>query len=195
MENGRLDEVFARAGALMQRKTPALVAIDGRCGSGKTYLAGLLRERFSCNVFHMDDFYLPLSCRAENWREQTGGNMDFDRFLAEVLLPAEAGRAVAYRPYDCRTGAFRPAEEMPPRPLVVVEGTYSCHPLLAEHYDLRIFLTCSQAEQALRLKAREGERFTMFETCWIPMEERYFSLCGVEKKSGLTVDTTGGLGF
>lgn len=38
-------------------KSPLLVAIDGRCGSGKTTLGFYLQELFDCNLFHMDDFF------------------------------------------------------------------------------------------------------------------------------------------
>lgn len=43
-----------------------LVAIDGRCASGKTTLAGKLRSALKCNVVHMDDFYLPFAKRTED---------------------------------------------------------------------------------------------------------------------------------
>ena len=33
-----------------------IVAIDGRCGSGKTTLAAWLMEQFDGSLFHMDDF-------------------------------------------------------------------------------------------------------------------------------------------
>lgn len=36
---------------------PILVAIDGRCGSGKTTLGEYLKGQFDCNLFHMDDFF------------------------------------------------------------------------------------------------------------------------------------------
>jgi uridine kinase len=35
-----------------------IVAIDGKCTSGKTTLASRLAEIYDCNVFHMDDFFL-----------------------------------------------------------------------------------------------------------------------------------------
>ena len=39
---------------------PVLIALDGRCGSGKTTLAGQLAEQFPASiVFHTDDYYLP----------------------------------------------------------------------------------------------------------------------------------------
>lgn len=39
---------------------PVLIALDGRCGSGKTTLAAQLAEQFPGSaVFHTDDYYLP----------------------------------------------------------------------------------------------------------------------------------------
>ena len=121
---------------LAGRGAPAVVAIDGRCGSGKTSLAELIRQLIPCNVVHMDDFYLPPDLRAENWTEIPGGNMDFARFLREVLIPAEAGEPVCYRPFDCQSGTLGVPAALPPRSLTVVEGSYSQHPLLSARYDL-----------------------------------------------------------
>ncbi len=40
---------------------PILIALDGRCGSGKTTLAAQLAERFpGSRTIHTDDYYLPL---------------------------------------------------------------------------------------------------------------------------------------
>ncbi len=161
------------------------VAIDGRCGSGKTTFAGLISRLLPCNVVHMDDFYLPMEQRADNWAETPGGNMDFARLRSEILLPALAGECVCYRPYSCRKGELEETVRLPPCGLTIVEGSYSHHPLLAEAYDLKIFLTCSKQEQIRRLKAREGEYFSAFEQRWIPMEENYFFSCDVEAKSDM----------
>ena len=39
---------------------PILIALDGRCGSGKTTLAAQLAERFpGSRTIHTDDYYLP----------------------------------------------------------------------------------------------------------------------------------------
>lgn len=168
---------------------PAVAAVDGRCGSGKTSFAQLAEELFPCTVVHMDDYYLPPDRRAPKWEEIPGGNMDLERFAREVLAPARRGEAVSYRPYQCRTGTFAPARLLPPRSLTLVEGSYSLHPALRDQYDLRVFLTCSPEEQLRRLKAREGERFSAFSGRWIPLEERYRLACRPEEGS-LTVDTT-----
>jgi uridine kinase len=58
---------------LVQKETgcPFLVAIDGRCASGKTTLAGKLRSALKCNVVHMDNFYLPFAKRTEERMAQS----------------------------------------------------------------------------------------------------------------------------
>ena len=43
---------------LLEEKNFVIVAIDGKCTSGKTTLASQLAEIYDCNVFHMDDFFL-----------------------------------------------------------------------------------------------------------------------------------------
>ena len=76
---------------------------------------------------------------------------------------------------------------LPARPLTVVEGSYSQHPLLAARYDLRIFLTCDPEEQRRRLERREGGHFPAYQSRWIPMEERYFRRCGTERAAELVI--------
>lgn len=174
---------------LILRKKPAVIAIDGRCGSGKTYLAELIGKLLSCNICHMDDFYIPLERRRKNWMEIPGGNMDLKRFLIEVLRPIRSGQQVVYRPYNCRKNNME-AVWMPFRKLTVVEGSYSRHPILAEEYDLTIFLTCSKEEQRKRLQIREGDYFSVFEKLWIPMEENYLQHYSIEIGSHLVVDTS-----
>lgn len=45
--------------ALPQDRQPLIVALDGRCASGKTTLAALLQQQTGCSVVHMDHFFLP----------------------------------------------------------------------------------------------------------------------------------------
>ena len=82
------------------------------------------------------------------------------------------------------------AQRAVPRPLTVVEGSYSLAPALRPYYDLTVFLTCSQAEQAARLQAREGAYYPAFPACWIPLEEDYHRTYDVEHAADLVADTT-----
>lgn len=71
-----------------------------------------------------------------------------------------------------------------------MEGSYSCHPTLADCYDLKVFVTCSREEQARRLLAREGERYSGFTARWIPLEEGYFAKFQIEQTVDFILDTT-----
>ena len=169
---------------------PLIIAIDGNCGSGKTTLSKIIQERFACNVFHMDDYYLPFEKRDFNWEMIPGGNIDTERFLQEVLLPAGKMDTVTYQPYFCREKRYLEKRNFPPTELVVVEGSYCQLPMLSKVYDLRIFLTCSKKEQERRLRLREGARYPFYEERWIPMEERYYEACSIQSQADWVVETT-----
>ena len=62
-----------------------LVAIDGRCASGKSTLAEELKKDLGCAVFHMDDFFLPFERKTAQRLAQPGGNVDWERFREEVI--------------------------------------------------------------------------------------------------------------
>lgn len=174
--NNAFSQAAAHIEFLLQQKGSAIIAIDGRCAAGKTTLARQLGEQFSCNVLHMDDFFLRPEQRTEARLQQAGGNVDHERFLSEVLLPLKAGAPFAYRPYDCHTQSLQPPVEVTPTPLTIVEGSYSCHEALWEHYDLRIFLDVEKEVQLRRILVRNGEEgAARFTALWIPLEEAYFS--------------------
>ncbi len=167
--------------------TPFIVAIDGNCGSGKTTLSALLEQLFSANVFHMDDFFLPPDKRTVARLACPGGNVDHERFLAEVLLPLKKGEDVTLRPFSCGENRFLPPRRVAYRPLNIVEGSYSLHPNLRPHYDLKVALRLDPGVQLKRLKAREAD-VTPFIQKWIPLEELYFKGAGVFSAADLQID-------
>ena len=150
--------------ALAQKPTrPLVLALDGRCGSGKTTLANALAAQLpGCTLLRTDDFYLPPARRSPDWAHTPCANMDLTRLRDEALRPAYAGQPVAYRAYSCREGAYLPPAQLPAQPLVILEGSYSHHPLLRPYETLRVFVTCTKAEQTRRLQAREGARYAAF---------------------------------
>ena len=179
-----LEPLLANAAA------PVVLALDGRCGSGKTTMAAALAEQFPDSiVLHTDDFYLPPADRVPGWEQTPCANMDFARLRDEVLAPARAGKPVLYRAYSCREGAYLPPRVLGPAPLVIVEGSYSHHPSLAPYYDIKVFVTCSAEEQMRRLRAREGKRYLNFVQRWIPLEEEYFTDYAIERNAEMTVVT------
>lgn len=167
---------------------PVIAAVDGRCGSGKTVFAAWAGNRLGCAVAHMDDFYLPFEARRPDWRQVPCANMDLERFRDQVLAPFRAGERVLYRPYRCAEGRFGESSVIPAGGLLLVEGSYSHHPLLAGYYGVKVFLTCSRQVQERRLRAREGERFPAFRQTWVPLEEAYIQQFAIGADA-LCIDT------
>lgn len=158
-----------------REKPSLLLAIDGRCGSGKTTLAGVLAEKAGAQVVHMDDFYLRPEQRTPERYAEPGGNVDWERLLEEVLEPLRGQGPVVYRPYDAHRQVMLEAVRLEAEPVTVIEGSYSCHPELWKYYDIRIFLDISPEEQLKRILRRNGpEGLDMFRSRWIPLEEEYF---------------------
>ena len=158
-----------------------LLALDGRCASGKTTMAERLQRVLPCNVIHMDDFYLPFSQRAAERMAEPGGHIWVERLRTEVLEPLRAGREISYLPYDCHADRFLPPRKPDPALPTLVEGSYSCHPALRALYDCRVFLDITPEYQRERLLRRNPESFEAFQTMWIPREEYFFKHCEIRK--------------
>ncbi len=169
-------ESLIRRGYAEAGKHPFLVALDGRCAAGKTTLAASLAERLAdigCTVLHMDDFFLRPEQRTPERLSTPGENIDHERFLAEVLQPMCAGKPMVYRPFSCRTQTVGEAARLTVHPIVLVEGSYACHPALRAFYDLRLFLSVDPATQMARIRERNPATAEIFRTRWIPLEEAY----------------------
>ena len=177
--------------ALRETEGPVLVAVDGRCASGKTTFAGLCAQLFEdCNLFHMDDFFLPPELRTEERLAAPGGNVHYERAEAQLFRPLSRGEGVTYAPFDCSTFTLGKAVHVPFKRLNIMEGSYSVHPTLAPYSTVKIFLTCDPKRQLRRLEGRDPALLADFQTRWIPMEEAYFKAFAIEKQCDVTVDTT-----
>lgn len=159
---------------LLKERETVLVAIDGNCTAGKTTLAGKLAALYDCNVFHMDDFFLRPEQRTPQRFAQTGGNVDYERFYDEVLLPLQKGEAFSYRPFDCRTFTLSDPVSIVPKKMNIIEGSYSLHAYFQNPYDLKILLTVSPQLQHQRVLLRPTAVHQRFFEQWIPMENAYF---------------------
>ena len=183
------EEAIALIAGRLEKQDRVIVALDGMSCSGKTTFAGELAERFSGSVVHMDGFFLPRDRFPEEMQTLPGGNMDRDRFRAEVLSPLAAGGDYAYRAFSCQEQAFLPATVPVSGRLVVVEGAYALLPPWGKYYDLALFLQVSAEEQQGRLLLRNGVKgMVPFLTRWIPREESYFAACDVRNRCDAIVD-------
>ena len=172
--NSNLESAIKQIDDLLTQKDAVIVAIDGKCTSGKTTLASKLAKLYDCNVFHMDDFFLRPEQRTPERFAEVGGNVDYERFLEEVLLPLKSSKTFSYRPFDCSTFTLSDPVIVTPKRLNIIEGTYSHHPYFGNPYDLKILLTIDEETQRRRILDRPEFLHKRFFEEWIPMENRYF---------------------
>ena len=180
-----MERITQQIDQLLNRNDRIIVAIDGKCTSGKTTLAARLAKRYDCNLFHMDDFFLRPEQRTPERYAQIGGNVDYERFREEVLLPLCAGQAFSYQPFDCKTFTLSAPVPVSPKKLNIIEGSYSLHPYFADPYHLKILLTVDEETQHLRILDRPAFVQERFFTQWIPMENQYLDTFRISEKADL----------
>jgi uridine kinase len=169
-----MDVLRKKIDELLMQKDIVIVAIDGKCTSGKTTLAAKLAEIYDCNVIHMDDFFLRPEQRTPERFTEVGGNVDYERFYEEVLFPLGKGEPFSYRPFDCSTFTLADPITVIPKQLNIIEGTYSHHSYFGNPYDLKVMLTVTPELQRERILQRPAFLHQRFFEQWIPMENRYF---------------------
>ncbi|HIT78368.1 MAG TPA: hypothetical protein IAD47_06230 [Candidatus Limihabitans stercoravium] len=181
--------LIAEIDNLLYRKLNVVVAIDGKCGSGKSTYAEVLSNYYNfCTVIHCDDFFLPPEMRTDERLAEVGGNIHYER-LQGVLNQVRQDKPFIYQRYSCADNRMYDVSVEPKR-LIVLEGSYSSHPKLRQYIDLCAMFTVSDSDQRLRLSQREGrEKFKVFQEKWIPLENRYFST--VDTSDMVTIDTSG----
>jgi len=169
-------------------KDRAIIAIDGRSASGKTTLANLLGKQLGARVVHMDDFFLPMELRTKERLEMPGGNVHYERFQEEVLPFIQKEQAFSYVRFDCGTMALGEHIHLGAAPITIVEGAYSCHPILGDYMGLKIFLDIESKSQMERIIARNGEeKAKEFQNRWIPMEEAYFEAFSIQENADVVL--------
>jgi putative hydrolase of the HAD superfamily len=180
----RIDELLAQ-------NIRVTCAIEGGCASGKSTLAAALNSHYGCNVFKMDDFFLRPFQRTPERLAETGGNIDYERFKTEVLLPLQSGEPFAYRPYDCSVCDLSRKIAIYPKKVNIIEGVYSMHPYFEDCCNIKVFLQIGHDEQKKRLIKRNKDLYERFEREWIPMENAYFREFKIREKCDLVFDGVG----
>ena len=164
------------------------IAIEGGSAGGKTTLSCLLSTVYDCNVIHMDDFFLRPEQRTPQRFAEIGGNIDRERFLAEVLEPLKEGKEFSYQKFDCSTMSLGEWERVSKKPLTIIEGAYSMHPAFSDYYDFSVFLAVSTSLQKQRIEKRNpGKMALRFFNEWIPLERTYFEKTKTEERCDLVI--------
>lgn len=185
---GKYYRVFLEIDRLLEQHkdsdVPLIVAIDGMAGSGKSTLGELLKAVYECNLFHMDDYFLQPHQRTAERLAEPGGNVDHERFKAEIYDQIEAKRDFEYQKYDCGRQQLGERIQVSYSKLNIIEGAYAAHPYFEDRTDLLFFMEISDEVQKNRIAARNGERMLeRFLKEWIPMEHHYFDRYSIREKA------------
>ncbi|MFE3128869.1 uridine kinase, partial [Streptomyces hydrogenans] len=159
-----------RAARALRRLPPSLgpvrlVAVDGHAGSGKSTLARRLAAALGgAPVLRLDD----LATHEELFAWTT-------RLRAQVLEPLERGATARYRPYDWGLRRFGPARELPPAPVVLVEGVGSGRRELRPHLAWLLWMERPAVASWERGRHRDGPEQAAFWDGWVVAETRHFA--------------------
>ncbi|MEU2658998.1 hypothetical protein ABZ615_27230 [Streptomyces sp. NPDC007325] len=159
-----------RAARALRRLPPSLgpvrlVAVDGHAGSGKSTLAGRLAAALGgAPVLRLDD--LATHDELFAW---TG------RLREQVLEPLERGATARYHPYDWTLRRFGPARELPPAPVVLVEGVGSGRRELRPWLAWLLWMERPAGASWDRGRRRDGPEQAEFWDGWVMAETRHFA--------------------
>jgi uridine kinase len=175
-----VEEIWARPPRLGETR---LVAVDGPSGAGKTMFAARLAEAIGPGtpVVHTDDLL-------DGWGDQV---TFWPRLEEWVLAPLREGRPGRFRRYDWDAGQFVPEwTEVPPAPVVVLEGVTSARAEVRPELTFSVFLTASLDERIRRADLRDGGTLSSYLEKWRRGEEAHFAADATAHHADVVLDTT-----
>lgn len=171
----------------IQNNKRTLICVEGPCASGKTTFSNVLHELFSLSVFHMDDYFLQSFQRVPKRLEEIGGNVDYERVKKEIFDPWSKKRNIVCQKYNCQTSKLEKPIHVPYKDIMVIEGSYSCHPCFKEFDTKKIWIDLDSEEQIKRLEKRSKNLLERFIKEWIPKENAYFEKFNIRSNCDLII--------
>jgi Uridine kinase len=161
---------------------PVIIAIDGRSGSGKTSLAGVVAaELRDATVVHLDDIY-------PGW---DGLAATPPLLVAQVLEATRRGEAAAFRRFDWERGTFADSVAVPPTSYLIVEGVGSSVGMARRYADVRVWLEAEPAIRKSRGLARDGDAYAPHWQRWADQEDAVFGTDHTAEHAHLVLRTDG----
>ncbi len=158
-----------------------LVCVDGPAGSGKTTLAAaLVRREPDATVVHMDDLF-------EGWH----GLPTVDAQLDGLLVPLAQARPGHYRRWDWHADGWAEQVEVPPSPLLVLEGVGSGSLVTSPYATVLVWVEAPYDLRMRRGLERDGDAFAPHWEAWAGAEAEHFARHRTRERADLVVDAAG----
>ncbi|MBW1603605.1 hypothetical protein JJV70_16130 [Streptomyces sp. JJ66] len=142
-----------------------VIGVDGHAGSGKSTLAGLLADALDgAPVLHLDD--LASHDAPFGWTR---------RLTTDVLTPLSHGETARFPGYDWERRAFHRPLEVPPAPVLLVEGVGAGRRALRPALSAVLWLDVPAAVAWPRGRRRDGPALAAFWDGWTVAESAHFA--------------------
>lgn len=139
---------------LLNLEKPAIIAISGFGGAGKSTFANLLGKAVNAPVICVDHFGIDRTI--EDYTHWKG--MDFVRLEKEILVPfCEGENSVSYGHWDHGANSIVKKMEVAHQGLLIIEGVGLLRPELLKYFAYKIWIDCPQDIANARGKKRDRE--------------------------------------
>lgn len=145
-----------------------IIALEGRCASGKTTITSNLKN---VTIIDVDEFFLRKELKTEERLNEIGGNIDYDLY-EQCLQKIKPNTTITYTIFDCTTQSYQ-EKTIYIKDKVLLVGVYSYHQKIRKYINKLIFLIVDKDTQLERLKQRK--MYLRFINEWVPMEEKYYN--------------------
>ena len=143
----------------------AVVAVDGRSGSGKTLLASAVADALGCPLVRLDDLY-------PGWDGLEAG---VALLTEHVLAPLARGERAAYPRWDWMRSRPGRTVEVDAGPLLVVEGCGALVPPAVAYAAVRVWLDAPDEVRKERALSRDGETYAPHWERWAAQEDAVYA--------------------
>jgi len=158
-------------------KMPAIIAVSGFGGAGKSTFSSSLGSAISAPVICVDQFGIDRTI--ENYTHWIG--MDFERLEKEILIPFSNGEnPVRYGHWDHGANDIVKSVEVPHLGFLIIEGVGLLRPELSKYFAYKIWIDCPQEVANARGKKRDREvhknpQDEKWDGPWKRNDEEYFN--------------------
>ena len=124
--------------------------------------------------------------------KEIGGNIDYERFYEEVVLPINNKQSFTYKIFDCGSMSIQGSKSICFKNGIVIEGCYSMHPKFNDYSNIKVFMDIPFELQKERILKRNGEYLLKrFVEEWIPKENEYFDIFKIKEKANMIIHVKG----